>query len=69
MLSNRKLIYNKVYVDSQRRLPQSDSSSDFVIQLNGNLETHPNTVLYAMDEAIPQSYYTTSEGFFSSYML
>ena len=48
MLSNRKLIYNKVYVDSQRRLPQSDSSSDFVIQMNDNLETHPNTVMYVM---------------------
>ena len=64
MLSNRKLIYNRVYVDSQRRLPQSDSSSDFVIQTNGNLETHPNTVMYIMDEVIPQSYYTTPEGFF-----
>ena len=64
MLSNRKLIYNKVYVDSQRRLPQSDSSSDFVIQMNDNQETHPNTVMYVMDEVIPQSYYTTSEGFF-----
>ena len=69
MLSNRKLIYNKVYVGSQRRLPQSDSSSDFAIQMNDNLETHPKTVMYVMDEVIPQSYYTTSEGFFSSYML
>ena len=64
MLSNRPLIYNKVYVGSQRRLPQSDSSSDFVIQMNDNLETHPNTVMYVMDEVIPQSYYTTPEGFF-----
>ena len=29
-----------------------------------NLETHPNTVMYVMDEVIPQSYYTTPEGFF-----
>ena len=64
MLSNRKLIYNKVYVDSQSRLPQSDSSSDLVIQMNDNLETHPNTVMYVMDEVIPQSYDTTPEGFF-----
>ena len=64
MLSNRKLIYNKVYVGSQRRLPQSDSSSDFVIQMNDNLQTHRNTVMYAMDEVIPQSYYTTPRGFF-----
>ena len=62
MLSNRKLTYNKVYVDSQKRLPQSESSSDFIMQMNENLETHPNTVIYVMDEVIPQSYYTTPEG-------
>ena len=62
MLSNRKFTYNKAYVDSQKRLPQSESSSDFIIQMNENLETHPNTVMYVMDEVIPQSYYTTPEG-------
>ena len=64
MLSNRKLTYNKVYVDSQKRLPQSESSSDFIMQMNENLETHPNTAMYVMDEVIPQSYYTTPEGFY-----
>ena len=64
MLSNRKLTYNKVYVDSQKRLPQSESSSDFIMQMNENLETHPNTVMYVMDEVIPESYYTTPEGFY-----
>ena len=64
MLSNRKLTYNKVYVDSQKRLPNSESSSDFIIEMNENLETHPNTVMYVMDEVIPQSYYTTPEGFY-----
>ena len=53
-----------MYVDSQKRLPQSESSSDFIIQMNENLETHPNTVMYVMDEVIPQSYYTTPEGFY-----
>ena len=32
--------------------------------MNENLETHPNTVMYVMDEVIPQSYYTTPEGFY-----
>ena len=41
MLSNRKLTYNKVYVDSQKRLPQSESSSDFIMQMNENLEHIP----------------------------
>ena len=64
MLSNCKLTYNKFYLDSQKRLPQSESSSDFIIQMNENLETHPNTVMYVMDEVIPQSYYTTPKGFY-----
>ena len=32
MMSN-KLTYKKVFVDSQYRLPQSKSSSDFVVEL------------------------------------
>ena len=64
MFSNRKLTYNKVYVDSQKRLPNSESSSDFIIEMNENLETHPDTVMYVMGEVIPQSYYTTPEGFY-----
>ena len=50
MLSNRKLTYSKVLVDSQERLPQSNSSSDFIIELNEVLETFPNTVMYVTDE-------------------
>ena len=61
MLSNRKLTYSKVYVDSEQRLPQSNSSSDFIIELNEVLETMPNTVMYVTEEIIPQSYYTTPE--------
>ena len=64
MLSNRKLTYSKVYVDSEQRLPSSNSSSDFIIELNEVLETMPNTVMYVTEEIIPQSYYTTPEGFY-----
>ena len=64
MLSNRKLTYSKVYVDSEQRLPQSSSSSDLIMELNEVLETMPNTVVYVTEEIIPESYYTTSEGFY-----
>jgi hypothetical protein len=37
MMSN-KLTYKKVFVDSQYRLPQSKSSSDFVVGLNVGLQ-------------------------------
>ena len=69
MLSNRKLTYNKVFIDSEQRLPSSVSSSDFIVELNENLETFPNTVMYVMDEIIPQSYYTTPEGFYQFFYL
>ena len=69
MLSNRKLTYNKVYVGSQKRLPNSESSSDLIIEMKENLETHPNTVMYVMDEVIPQSYYTTPEGFYQFFVV
>ena len=65
MLSNRKLTYNKVYVDSQKRLP----NSDFSIEMNENLETHPNTVMYVVGEVIPQSYYTTPEGLYQFFIV
>ena len=69
MLSNRKLTYSKVFVDSGERLPHSSSSSDFIIELNENLETFPNTVMYVTDEVVPQSYYTTPEGFYQYFYL
>ena len=50
MLSNRKLTYSKVYVDSEQLLPQSNSSSDFIIELNEILETMPNTVMYVTED-------------------
>ena len=69
MLSSRKLAYNKVYVNSEFRLNGSVSSSDFYIELDEVLETSPNTVMYVIEENIPQSYYTTQEGFFQYFYL
>ena len=53
MLSNRKLTYSKVYVDSEQRLPNSNSSSDLIIEFHEVLETMPNTVMYVTEEIIP----------------
>ena len=48
MMSN-KLTYKKVFVDSQYRLPQSKSSSDFVVELNENLN-----VLLELNAGLPK---------------
>ena len=39
-------MYKKVFVDSNYRLSQSRSSSDFVIELNENIEIPEGTRIY-----------------------
>ena len=53
-----------MFVDGGERLSQSSRSSDSIIELDENLETFPNTVMYATDDVIPHSYYTTPEGLY-----
>ena len=69
MLTSRKSTYSKVFVDSNQRLAGSNSSSDFVIELNETLECFPNTVMYVIEEAIPASIFTTQKGFFENFYL
>ena len=33
---SNKLVYKKIFIDSNYRLPQSKSSADFVVELNEN---------------------------------
>ena len=66
-LSNKKLTYSEVYVDSEQLLRQSNSISDFIIELNDVLETMPNTVMFVTEEIIPQSYYTTPKDFTNTF--
>ena len=63
MMSN-KLVYKKVLVDSAFRLPQSKSSSDFVIELDENMECPQGTRLHITEVSIPATFKTTEVGFF-----
>ena len=63
MMSN-KLVYKKVLVDSAFRLPQSKSSSDFVIELDENMECPEGTRLHITEVSIPATCKTTEVGFF-----
>jgi len=67
MLTSRKLTYNKIFVDSEQRLAGSNSSSDFVIELNETLECFGNTVMYVIEETIPASIFTTQRGFYENF--
>ena len=59
-----RLTYKKVFVDSNYRLPQSRSSSDFVIELNENMECPQGTRLYVSEVSIPAVWKTTEVGFY-----
>ena len=63
-MSNRGLTYKKFFVDSKYRLPQSNSSSDFSIELNQNLELPEGTRLHVVDISIPAAFKTTEVNFY-----
>ena len=56
---SNKLVYKKIFVDSNFRTPQSRSSSDFSIELNENLETPEGTRMYITDVSIPAVWKST----------
>ena len=62
-----KLTYKKVYVNSNYRLPQSNSSSDFVIELDTNFECPDGTRLFITEVSLPTTFKTTEVGFFEKF--
>ena len=63
-MSNKRLTYKKIFVDSKYRLPQSNSSSDFSIELNENLELPEGTKMHVVDISIPAAFKTTEVNFY-----
>ena len=63
-MSSKGLTYQKIFVDSKYRLPQSNSSSDFSIELNENLDLPDWTRLHITDISLPASWKTTEVGFY-----
>ena len=59
-----KLTYKKVYVNSKFRLPQSRSSSDFVIELQENMEMPQGSKMWITEVSLPTSFKTTEVGFY-----
>ena len=63
MMSNR-LTFKKVYVNSKFGLPQSRSSSDFVIELQENMELPQGSKMWITEVSLPTSFKTTEVGFY-----
>ena len=59
-----KLTYKKVFVDSAFRLPQSKSSSDFVIELEQNFECPAGTKCWITEVSLPTTWKSTEVGFY-----
>ena len=61
---SNKLVYKKIFVNSQNRLPQSASSADFSIELNENFETPEGTRMYITYVSLGAVWKTTEIGFY-----
>ena len=57
-MSFRPLTYKKVYVNSQYRVSDSRSSSDFKIELQDTFEIPDNTIMQLHEVAIPNAWYS-----------
>ena len=65
MMNN--LTYKKVYVNSNYRLPQSNSSSAFITELDQNFECPDGTRMYITEVSLPTVWKTTEVGFFEKF--
>ena len=61
------LTFKKVYVNLNYRLPQSNSSSDFIIELPENMECPEGTRLFITEVSLPTVWKTTEVGFFEKF--
>jgi len=57
-------VYKKIFIDSNYRLPQSESSADFTIELNENMECPEGTRLHITDISIPAAWKSTEVNFY-----
>ena len=63
-MSNNRLTYKKVFIDSNYRLSQSNSSSDFIVELSENMECPTGTKMFVSEVSIPAVWKTTEVGFY-----
>ena len=57
-MSFRPLTYQKVYVNSQYRVSDGKSTSDFKIELQDTFEIPENTIMQVHEVAIPNAWYS-----------
>jgi hypothetical protein len=66
---SNKLVYKKIFIDSNYRTVQSRSSADFSIELNENIEAPEGTKCWITDVSIPAVWKTTEVGYEYLYVM
>jgi hypothetical protein len=66
---SNKLVYKKIFIDSNYRTVQSRSSADFSIELNENVEAPEGTKCWITDVSIPAVWKTTEVGYEYLYVM
>ena len=64
-----RLTYKNIYVDSAYRLPESNSTSDFIIELDQNFELPPRTKMFVTECSFSTPFYTTEKGFYERFYI
>ena len=62
-----RLTYKSIYVDSAYRLSESNSTSDFIIELDKNFEIPPKTEMLVTECSFSTPFYTTEKGFYERF--
>ena len=63
------LTYTKIYVDSAYRLPESNSTSDFIIELDQNFEIPRRTKMFVTECSFSTPLYTAEKGFYERFYI
>ena len=64
-----RLTYKKIYVESAYRLSESNSTSDFIIELDKNFEIPPRTKMFVTECSFSTPFYTTEKGFYERFYI
>ena len=64
-----RLTYKKIYVDSAYRLQESNSTSDFITELDQHFEIPPRTKMFVTERSFSTPFYTTEKGFYERFYI
>ena len=64
-----RLTYKKIYIDSDYRIVSSNSTSDFIIELDSNFECPNNAKMWVSEISLPTPVFTTEKGFYERFYI